>query len=300
MRYLLFLVYLCSYASLNAGEATTINADTWERNYLIPPLTKLAQQQQADGTWRDPQSGRDLTAEVSIAMIVCGFDHRTPNRFHHHLAQSMSVVLSRTVSDQRPLAQRALDIMLIVESFAMTGDENLREPSRVGVDSLLAKRLPMAGWLDTPGQPIDWATNLAVTKVMKSAIAAGLQVPGEEIAAWWCGRLGDGANDAPVVLRAKAMGAVMFKNLTRDGNQQFAAFLPAFDQMVANATDAGIWDEYSMAFVLFLRDAPVWPQWRDRRIQRQRPVDAPMLEQVGSIMLDALIHWDMRARVRAP
>jgi hypothetical protein len=146
------------------------------------------------------EPGKDESGDEDVAMtgyaVLCflgqGYDHKTPNKFRPVVKKGIEYLLSVQKADgllgernyEHPVATMAL-----VEAYGMTSDPDLRKPSQLGVDIILARQSKLKddeysrlGWDYV--KPNAKRNDISVTgwniMALKSAYGSGLNV-GESI-----------------------------------------------------------------------------------------------------------------------
>ncbi len=147
------------------------------------------------------EPGKDVSGDEDVAMtgyaILCflggGYDHKTPNKYRQVVKKGIEYLLSTQKQDglmgernyEHPVATMAL-----VEAYGMTSDPELRKPSQLAVDMILARQAKLKddeysrlGWDYV--RPNSKRNDISVSgwnvMALKSAFASGLNV-GEGIA----------------------------------------------------------------------------------------------------------------------
>lgn len=178
----------------------------WQRTHVSEALPALAAQQREDGSWAEDPPGCESTALACLAFLGAGYDHKTPNRFRRAVRDGLAAI--RAMPDAAETRSRAVRLTAIAEAYAMTSDPDLRQPAQVGINRLVAERLPGGGWGARAGGPLDWPATTSVLIALRSASAGGVTAGDADAAVWWPALAGDGAGDPPMALAWKAVGGV--------------------------------------------------------------------------------------------
>jgi hypothetical protein len=260
---------------------------------ILPRLGALADLQRDDGTWRSLDGQRDVTAMAVMAFMMFGYDHLTPGHYRPHLQQGIAALVRR-LSDQRSSYDMALDVSTLLEAYAMTNDQQLVVPVRRQVRQLIAAQLPQGGWAGDEDGQIDWRTTTMMMRVFQTAMMVGIDVPIQELAAWWFAHLEKGPHD-PATIRMKALGVVFLEPRHAEGRRLANEFMPRFERLevpVDEDRDWGIWEH---ATVMFLRRTSRWATWKLSRMM-QAPVGFVGQSGIASLMADAWVWQDGRLR----
>ncbi|MBM4000521.1 MAG: terpene cyclase/mutase family protein [Planctomycetes bacterium] len=161
-------------------------------------LRWLAMQQEDDGSWRltghDGRGGVEsrsaATGMALLAFLGAGQTHLT-GRYQAHVARGVRWLIEHQNEDgdlradsqaQAGMYAHGQASIALCEAYALTGDEQIREPARRAVQFIVDAQYADGGWRYTPREPSSPSggdTSVVGWQLMalQSARAAGLEVP---------------------------------------------------------------------------------------------------------------------------
>lgn len=255
-------------------------------------LRWLALNQHKDGRWKlhdlPHASGgeghmRSDTAATSLALLPflgAGQTHLV-GAYQDHVSQGLRWLLTQQKKDgdlrgnsqgHSGMYAHGQSAIVLCEAYAMTRDEALREPAQKSIDFIVAAQHPGGGWRYEPGQAGDTSVLGWQLMALKSAQAAGLNVPSatmenaghylDTVASHGNARYGYQRGNQPThVMTAEALLCRIYLGWRRDepGLVDGVAWLAKEYPPDANRTDIYYWYYATQTMRHF--GGPTWDDW---------------------------------------